>query len=118
MDSIVAVQTKGFGFSFQASRKAAMADCRSATLANEPRLSRIVTGTGDSGTTGFTTGERAPKWDDRIEVFDSLPLKDFVLPGVNAFALRYFDRVSDDLYVAARTLARAERAQEIIWCKR
>jgi hypothetical protein len=36
MDSTVAVHTKGFGFSFQASRNSVMASFRSSTLPNEP----------------------------------------------------------------------------------
>jgi hypothetical protein len=37
IDSTVAVQTKGLGFSFQASRNSAMASCRSAMLKKAPR---------------------------------------------------------------------------------
>jgi hypothetical protein len=41
MDSTVAAQTKGFGSSFQAFRKSRMALCKSSTLKNEPRLTRL-----------------------------------------------------------------------------
>jgi len=177
------------------------------------RLSKIVTRTGDSGTTGLATGERVPKWDDRIEAIGEIdelnsqlgvllthelpavvrdflqaqqhrlfdlggelsmpgvtvlreedierveaalealndelqPLKEFILPGgsaaaaschlvravarraerrlwalnaeapLNTFALRYLNRLSDYLFVAARTLARAEGVQEVSWCQR
>ena len=37
IDSTVAVQTKGLGFSFQASRNSRMAFCKSSTLKNAPR---------------------------------------------------------------------------------
>ena len=37
MDSTVAVQTKGFGFSFHAVRNVSMAACRSSTLRKTPR---------------------------------------------------------------------------------
>jgi hypothetical protein len=41
MDWTVAVQTKGFGSSFQAFRKSVMALCKSSTPKNEPRRTRL-----------------------------------------------------------------------------
>jgi len=176
------------------------------------RLSKIVTRTGDAGTTGLATGERVPKFDERVQAMgevdelnshigllltqalpsairvtlqreqhtlfnlggelsmpgqafikdedvlrleaaiealnDSLPpLKEFVLPGGNAaaavchiaravarrverqlWALHqrqplnpsttcYANRLSDYLFVAARTLARADGGREPTWVK-
>lgn len=176
------------------------------------RLSKIVTRTGDGGTTGLATGERIPKAHARIaaigevdelnchlgvllvqplpealratltrvqhELFNlggelsmpgaaligeadvaqleadaqtlnaSLPpLKEFVLPGGNApaaaahlartvarrveralwtlheaeplneHALRYANRLSDLLFIAGRTLARADGGREVTWVK-
>lgn len=176
------------------------------------RLSKIVTRTGDDGTTGLATGERVPKFDLRIQAIgdtDELnshigvllaqvlppllrrrlereqhslfnlggelsmpgsallqaadverleaaveelneqlpPLKEFVLPGgnapaaachvaravarrverrlwelhaqspVNEHALRYANRLSDYLFVAARTLARLDGGRELTWVK-
>lgn len=174
------------------------------------RLSKIVTRTGDGGTTGLTTGERVPKSHPRVaamgevdelncligalltqalpaalaetltriqhelfnlggelsmpgavvtkeadllrldEMIETLneslpPLKEFVLPGgnpaaaachlaravtrrveralwalhadepLNELSLRYLNRLSDLLFVAARTLARADGGQEVSW---
>ncbi len=42
MDSTVAVHTKGWGFSFQALRNAAMDACRSATLRKTPRRMALL----------------------------------------------------------------------------
>ena len=42
MESRVAVQTKGLGFSFQAARKSSIAATRSSTLRNESRLQQAV----------------------------------------------------------------------------
>src|SRR6266403_1164870 len=42
MDSTVAVQTKGFGFSFQAARNSVIAFSRSSTLPKEPRRIRLL----------------------------------------------------------------------------
>jgi hypothetical protein len=41
MDSTVAVQTKGLGSSFQASRNSRMAPCNSSTPKNDPRRTRL-----------------------------------------------------------------------------
>jgi cob(I)alamin adenosyltransferase len=174
------------------------------------RLSRIVTRTGDAGTTGLATGGRVPKSHPRIRAMGDIdelncqvgvlltqrlpaslkttllrvqhelfnlggelsmpgaavvkaeevtaletdverlnatlpPLKEFVLPGGNAaaaqahlaravarraerslwlvndaepfnpHALRYANRLSDFLFVAARTLARARGGSEVTW---
>jgi cob(I)alamin adenosyltransferase len=176
------------------------------------RLSKIVTRTGDKGTTGLATGDRVPKFDARMQAIgetdelnsvigvllthelpeairntlsreqhtlfnlggelsmpgvdlikaddverleeavealnESLPpLKEFVLPGGNPAAAachvaravtrrverrlwelnsretlnehtpRYANRLSDYLFVAARTLARANGGQEVNWQK-
>lgn len=176
------------------------------------RLSKIVTRTGDKGTTGLATGDRVPKFDARMQAIgetdelnsvigvllthelpeairntlsreqhtlfnlggelsmpgvdlikaddverleeavealnESLPpLKEFVLPGGNPAAAachvaravtrrverrlwelnsretlnehtpRYANRLSDYLFVAARTLARANGGQEVTWQK-
>lgn len=174
------------------------------------RLSKIVTRTGDGGTTGLATGDRVAKTDRRVQAMGELdelnshigvllsqqisarfaeplatiqhrlfdiggelampghqvigephvlqledwvedfnadlpPLKDFIMPGgtpdaasahlaravarrveralwalhaetpINAFALRYLNRLSDLLFIVARQLARANGGQEIIW---
>ena len=42
MESTVAVQTNGFGFSFQAVRNSLMAATRSSTLRNESRRMRLL----------------------------------------------------------------------------
>lgn len=176
------------------------------------RLSKIVTRTGDKGTTGLATGDRIPKFDARMQAIgetdelnsvigvllthelpeavratlsraqhtlfnlggelsmpgmvfikeddverleeavevlnESLPpLKEFVLPGgnpsaaachvaravtrrverrlwelnerepLNEFTPRYANRLSDYLFVAARTLARMNGGQEVSWNK-
>lgn len=176
------------------------------------RLSKIVTRTGDTGSTGLATGERVPKFDTRIHAMGDVdelnsqigllltyglpaplrttlqreqhtlfnlggelsmpgnafitdddvqrleaavealnqslpPLKEFVLPGGNAPAavchvaravarrverqlwalhaqqpqneplLRYANRLSDYLFVAARTLARVDGGLEPTWVK-
>jgi cob(I)alamin adenosyltransferase len=176
------------------------------------RLSKIVTRTGDTGTTGLATGERVPKFDERVQAMGEVdelnshvgvllthllpapirttlqreqhtlfnlggelsmpgmqfikaddvarldaatealnaslpPLKEFVLPGgtapaacchvaravarraerqlwalnakqpLNEHALRYANRLSDYLFVAARTLARVDGAAEPTWVK-
>lgn len=199
-----------------ASRRAASAvETRCAgfdTAAMGHRLSKIVTRTGDTGTTGLASGERVAKFDPRIQAIgdtDELnsqlgvllaqtlppglrktlereqhalfnlggelsmpgtalmsqadverleeavealnaslpPLKEFVLPGgnaaaaachvaravarrverrlwelhaqtpVNDCALRYANRLSDYLFVAARTLARLDGGREPTWVK-
>jgi len=41
MDSTVAVQTKGLGFSFQTARNSSIAATRSSTLRNESRRMRL-----------------------------------------------------------------------------
>ncbi|MBI2384163.1 MAG: cob(I)yrinic acid a,c-diamide adenosyltransferase [Gammaproteobacteria bacterium] len=176
------------------------------------RLSKIVTRTGDTGTTGLASGERVAKTDVRIQAMGDVdelnsqigvllslkppraiagpltriqhelfnlggelalpgaalvtdadvaaleadvaafnarlpPLKEFVLPGgppaaaaahlaraicrraeralwavdrrtgANAAALRYLNRLSDLLFVLARTLARRRGRKEIIWAR-
>ncbi|MDB5967800.1 MAG: cob(I)yrinic acid a,c-diamide adenosyltransferase [Hydrocarboniphaga sp.] len=176
------------------------------------RLSKIVTRTGDKGTTGLSTGDRVPKFDPRVKAMgetDELnsqigvlltqklpadiratlereqhtlfnlggelsmpgavflktadverleaagealnellpPLKEFVLPGgtvqaatchvaravarrlerqlwelnaaepLNEELLRYANRMSDYLFIAARTLARIDGATEPTWVK-
>ena len=176
------------------------------------RLSKIVTRTGDTGTTGLATGERVPKFDERVQAMGEIdelnshvgvllthllpapiratlqreqhtlfnlggelsmpgmvfvkaedvqrldaasealnaslpPLKEFVLPGgtapaacchvaravarraerqlwalnekqpLNEHTLRYANRLSDYLFVAARTLARIDGGTEPTWVK-
>jgi cob(I)alamin adenosyltransferase len=176
------------------------------------RLSKIVTRTGDAGTTGLATGARVNKFDERVHAMGEVdelnshiglllthkltttisdmlqreqhtlfnlggelsmpgtalitiadverleaavealndvlpPLKEFVLPGGNApaaachvaravarrverqlwalnakeplndCALRYANRLSDYLFVAARTLARVDGGKEPTWVK-
>lgn len=176
------------------------------------RLSKIVTRTGDGGTTGLATGDRVPKAHARIAAIGEIdelnchvgvllthalpdglratltriqhelfnlggemsmpgatlmseadvlrledeaealnehlpPLKEFVLPGgnppaaaahmvravarrveralwtlnaeepLNPHALRYANRLSDLMFIAGRTLARANGGQEVTWKK-
>ena len=53
IDSTVAVQTKGLGFSFQASKNSSMALCRSATLAKEPRRILLLVNSPNQRSTRF-----------------------------------------------------------------
>jgi hypothetical protein len=54
MESTVAVQTKGFGFSFQAAKNSAIACCSSATLPNEPRRMRLLVNSPNQRSTKFS----------------------------------------------------------------
>ncbi len=59
MDSTVAVQTKGLGFSFQAGKNSSMAWRRSATLANEPRRILLRVNSPNQRSTKFSQREQA-----------------------------------------------------------
>jgi cob(I)alamin adenosyltransferase len=75
------------------------------------RLSRIVTRTGDDGTTGLSDGSRLPKDDALIEAMGTVdelnsveglpPLKEFILPGGSAAIA--------SLHMARTVCRRAER---------
>src|ERR1700687_5190978 len=54
MDSTVAVQTKGFGFSFHAARNSAIACFSSETLLNEPRRMRLLVNSPNQRSTRFS----------------------------------------------------------------
>jgi cob(I)alamin adenosyltransferase len=66
-------------------------------------LNRIYTRGGDDGTTALGTGERRKKCDLRIEAY-----------GVTAAALKYVNRLSDFLFVAARSMNQ-KGATDVLW---
>src|SRR5882762_1435271 len=54
MDCTVAVQTNGFGFSFQAARNSVIAFSRSSTLPKEPRRIRLLVNSPNQRSTRFS----------------------------------------------------------------